>query len=162
MEEREKRKTRTKEEKLAEKKAKEDEMEKYGFALVDGRREKIANYKIEPPGLFLGRGSHPKAGKLKKRVLPCHVTINIGHSAPKPKSPVKDMDWKDVVHNDQVTWLAMWKENVNDQHKYVWLAASSAIKGRADRMKFETARELKVSSTPPPQPLGDGGVLCAR
>ena len=146
MEEREKRKNRTKEDKLEEKRLKEEELEKFGYALVDNRREKIANYKIEPPGLFLGRGAHPKAGRLKRRVLPQHVTINIGHGIPPPPCPIEGK-WHDVVHNNQVTWLAMWKENVNDQHKYVWLSASSAIKGRADRSKFEIARQLKVCLT---------------
>ena len=30
-------------------------------------REKIGNFKIEPPGLFRGRGDHPKQGKIKVR-----------------------------------------------------------------------------------------------
>jgi len=38
----------------------------------------------------------------------------------------------------------MWKENVNDSFKYVWLAAGSSLKGQSDFKKFEKARELKV------------------
>jgi len=38
----------------------------------------------------------------------------------------------------------MWKENVNDSFKYVWLAAGSSLKGQSDYKKFEKARELKV------------------
>lgn len=38
----------------------------YGFAIVDGYREKVANFKVEPPGLFRGRGAHPKTGTLKR------------------------------------------------------------------------------------------------
>ena len=52
--------------------------------------------------------------------------------------------WKSVVHNNTVTWLAHWKENINGQCKYVFLAATSAIKGKSDRDKFEKARQLKV------------------
>jgi len=37
----------------------------------------------------------------------------------------------------------MWKENVNDSFKYVWLAAGSSLKGQSDYKKFEKARELK-------------------
>jgi hypothetical protein len=33
--------------------------------LLDGRIEKLGNYTMEPPGLFRGRGEHPKTGKLK-------------------------------------------------------------------------------------------------
>ena len=40
--------------------------------------------------------------------------------------------------------MANWTENVNGQHKYVFLAAGSSLKGQSDMMKFEKARELKV------------------
>ena len=33
---------------------------------------------MEPPGLFRGRGDHPKMGKLKARIYPRDITINIG------------------------------------------------------------------------------------
>jgi hypothetical protein len=55
--------------------------------------------------------------------------------------------WKSVVHNNTVTWLAHWKENINGQCKYVFLAATSTIKGKSDRDKFEKARQLKVTPT---------------
>ena len=48
-----------------------------------------------------------------------------------------------VQHDNKATWLAMWQENVNNQYKYVMLAANSAIKGQSDFKKFEKARELK-------------------
>lgn len=32
---------------------------------LDGRKEKVGNFRIEPPGLFRGRGEHPKKGMLK-------------------------------------------------------------------------------------------------
>lgn len=50
--------------------------EEYGFCIMDGHKEKIGNFKIEPPGLFRGRGDHPKQGMLKKRVQPEDVIIN--------------------------------------------------------------------------------------
>ena len=52
--------------------------EKYGTALMDGRMIPLGNFKIEPPGLFRGRGDHPKMGMLKKRVTPNQVIINCG------------------------------------------------------------------------------------
>jgi len=45
-----------------------------------------------------------------------------------------------------VTWLANWIENVNGNHKYVFLAAGSTLKSQSDMQKFEKARELKVSA----------------
>lgn len=50
--------------------------EEYGFCIMDGHKEKIGNFRIEPPGLFRGRGEHPKQGMLKRRVLPEDVIIN--------------------------------------------------------------------------------------
>lgn len=63
--EKEKKKAMTKEEK---KKVKEerDALEKpYKTCLIDGREEIVGNFRLEPPGLFRGRGQHPKKGKLK-------------------------------------------------------------------------------------------------
>ena len=47
------------------------------------------------------------------------------------------------MHDDEKAWLAFWKDHSNN-FKYVWLAASSRIKGESDMRKFETARKLKV------------------
>lgn len=142
VEQKEVRKRMTKEEKEAIKQEKLKIEEKYGWALMDGRREKVGNFRIEIPGLFRGRGSHPKTGCLKKRVTPEQITINIGAEAKVPVPPPGHR-WGNVVHDNKVTWLAMWKENVNDNIKYVFLGATSSLKGLSDMKKFEKARELK-------------------
>jgi DNA topoisomerase-1 len=138
----EKKKLLTKEEKLKIKEAKLKTEEPYLYATVDGRKEKVGNFRIEPPGLFRGRGSHPKTGKLKKRVLPEQVTLNLGADAKIPDPPAGHK-WASVVHDQTATWLATWKENVNGSIKYVFLAATSTWKGQSDMQKFEKARELK-------------------
>jgi DNA topoisomerase IB len=56
----EERKARSKEERKAEKEANEAIQAEYGIAIIDGHEEKIGNFRIEPPGLFRGRGEHPK------------------------------------------------------------------------------------------------------
>lgn len=116
--------------------------EEFGFCLLDGRKEKVGNYRIEPPGLFRGRGQHPKTGKLKIRVRPEDITINIGRGAKVP-TPPHGHQWKDIVHTNTVTWLATWTENINGVPKYVQLGATSSLKGKSDFKKFETARRLK-------------------
>lgn len=68
--EREKRKNRTAKEKKAEKTVRDALEEKYKTCTLDGRVEKVGNFRIEPPGLFRGRGKHPKTGKLKASRLP--------------------------------------------------------------------------------------------
>lgn len=142
-EEKEKRKNRSKEEKQKEKEEKKVMQEKYGFAIVDGHKQKIGNYLVEPPGLFLGRGSHPKTGMWKQRIMPENVTINIGKGAPVPPCPIAGHKWGEVVHRDGVTWLASWNESLQGGIKYVMLAASSRTKGQSDMAKFDKARKLK-------------------
>ncbi|AEO70305.1 uncharacterized protein THITE_2121555 [Thermothielavioides terrestris NRRL 8126] len=129
-------------EKKAEKAAKEKAEAPYMYCRWDGRKEKVGNFRVEPPGLFRGRGEHPKTGMVKKRVMPEQVTINIGKDAKVPDPP-PGHKWKAVQHDNKATWLAMWQENVNGNYKYVMLAANSTVKGQADFKKFEKARELK-------------------
>lgn len=124
-------------------KAEKDEIEApYLYCMWDGRKQKVGNFRVEPPGLFRGRGEHPKTGKWKKRVLPEQITINIGKEATVPKPP-EGHQWKEIKHDNTATWLAMWQENINGAYKYVMLAANSDIKGQSDYKKFEKARELK-------------------
>ncbi|KAH9090050.1 hypothetical protein Ae201684P_014915 [Aphanomyces euteiches] len=140
---RDERKERTKEEKAPEKAKKNEELFHHGFAIVDGHLEKVGNFRIEPPGLFRGRGEHPKTGTLKKAVMPEEVTINIGMEDRVPICTMPGHAWKEVIHRDTVSWLAYWNENVMGGIKYVWLAASSSFKGKADMEKYEKARRLK-------------------
>lgn len=130
----------------AEKKQVKDERDAieapFRMCLLNGRRENVGNFKVEPPGLFRGRGAHPKTGKLKRRVYPENITLNLGVEAPIPPAP-EGHSWGEVRHDKSVVWLAMWKENISDTFKYVKLAANSSIKGISDMKKFETARKLK-------------------
>lgn len=115
----------------------------YMHCLWDGRKQKVGNFRVEPPGLFRGRGEHPKTGRVKARVQPEQITINIGEEAT-PPAPPEGHRWKDIKHDQEGTWLAMWQENINGAYKYVMLAANSDVKGQSDHKKFEKARELKV------------------
>ncbi|KAL8796694.1 MAG: hypothetical protein Q9195_001084 [Heterodermia aff. obscurata] len=114
----------------------------YMHCLWDGRKQKVGNFRVEPPGLFRGRGEHPKTGKVKARVQPEQITINIGEEAMVPVPP-EGHHWKEIKHDQEGTWLAMWQENINGAYKYVMLAANSDVKGQSDHKKFEKARELK-------------------
>ncbi|KAL9020591.1 MAG: hypothetical protein Q9185_002177 [Variospora sp. 1 TL-2023] len=114
----------------------------YMYCMWDGRKQKVGNFRVEPPGLFRGRGEHPKTGKVKARVQPEQITINIGTGAKVPEPP-EGHRWKEIKHDSEGTWLAMWQENINGAYKYVMLAANSDVKGQSDYNKFEKARELK-------------------
>ncbi|GAA0171726.1 DNA topoisomerase [Lithospermum erythrorhizon] len=141
--EKEKKKQRSSDEKKAINEEKMKLEEKYKWAIVDGVKEKVGSFRVEPPGLFRGRGEHPKVGKLKKRIRPSDITINIGKGAPIPECPVPGERWKEVRNDNTVTWLAYWMDPINSKEfKYVFLAPSSALKGQSDKEKYEKARKL--------------------
>lgn len=142
--EKEKKKQITAEEKKRLKEEKLAQEDKYMWAIVDGVKEKVGNFRVEPPGLFRGRGEHPKMGKLKRRIFPENIVINIGSNAPIPVCPLPGHRWKEVRHDNTVTWLAFWNDPINQREcKYVFLAASSSLKGQSDKEKYEKARKLK-------------------
>lgn len=115
--------------------------EHYGFALLDKRRQKVGNFRIEPPGLFRGRGEHPKMGMLKGRVQPEDVTVNVSDITKAPVPP-PDHKWKEVRSDNTVSWLAAWTDTIAGSPKYVLLASTSKLKGRSDQLKFNTAHYL--------------------
>merc|ERR1712168_147777 len=137
------RKNKSKEEKKAIKDENVRIIEEYGWAVADGHKQKIGNFRIEPPGLFRGRGDHPKMGTLKRRVTPEDVVINCSKDSAWPKPPAGHK-WKEVRHDNTVTWLAGWTENVQNQNKYVMLGVTSRLKGEKDWLKYETARSLRM------------------
>ena len=140
----EKRKNATKEEKLAKKMENEALIKEYGTCIIDGHKEKIGNFRLEPPGLFRGRGEHPKMGMIKRRLRAEDVSINCGKDSKIPQPPAGHR-WKEVLHNNTVTWLASWVENIQGQVKYIMLNPSSKLKGEKDHIKYETARKLAKS-----------------
>lgn len=73
---------------------------------------------------------------VKKRIWPEDVTINISEGAKAPECPIPGHKWGSVVHNDEVGWLAFWKDTITDSFKYVWLSSSSRLKGQSDMKVF--------------------------
>ncbi|KAK2517458.1 hypothetical protein Q9233_013102 [Columba guinea] len=136
------RKALSKEEKQKLKEEADKIQEEYGYCILDGHREKIGNFKTEPPGLFRGRGDHPKMGMLKKRIMPEDVIINCSKNSKIPKPP-EGHKWKEVRFDNTVTWLASWTENIQNTLKYIMLNPSSKLKGEKDWHKYEIARRLK-------------------
>uniref|UniRef100_A0A3P9JGB5 DNA topoisomerase I n=1 Tax=Oryzias latipes TaxID=8090 RepID=A0A3P9JGB5_ORYLA len=136
------RKAMSKEEKQKIKEENERLLQKYGYCIMDNHKERIANFRIEPPGLFRGRGDHPKMGMLKRRIRPQDIIINCSKDSKCPEPP-PGTKWKEVRHDNKVTWLVSWTENIQGSIKYIMLNPSSRIKGEKDWQKYETARRLK-------------------
>jgi len=121
------------------------EEEKYKIAYIDGKQQNVSNYKLEPGGIFLGRGCHPKSGKIKKRIFPEDITINIGKDEKIPDLPkfYKDHKYKNIIHKQDSYWVISYKDNILGKTKYVWLDNKSDFKAKSDEHKFNTARKLK-------------------
>jgi len=119
-----------------------EEEEPYKNCIIDGVQQKIGNYKIEPPGIFLGRGTHPKLGMIKKRVYPEDVTINLSKDAPIPE-PIPGHKWGKIINDQHVIWLASWKDIISGKTKYIFTSLESFFKSKSDQDKFDLARNLK-------------------
>lgn len=124
------------------KKGIKEDVDKFKTAIVDGKPQPVGNFRIEPPGIFLGRGCNPLIGKIKKRIYPEDIIINIGENVAVPV-PMNGHKWKKIIHDNKVEWLASWTDTITGKNKYVWLAAHSELKGKSDEAKFDLARELK-------------------
>jgi DNA topoisomerase-1 len=107
---------------------------RYGHALLDGKEVDIANWMVEPPGLFMGRGQHPLRGRWKPRILPGDVTLNLGESAPVPHG-----QWGTVVHDHDSMWMAKWIDKLTGREKYVWLHESSPLQQSRNKAKYDNA-----------------------
>jgi DNA topoisomerase-1 len=141
--EKEKKLLMSKEEK-EELKKKQDELEEpYKFCIIDGVQQQVGNYKIEPPGIFLGRGTHPKIGRIKKRIIPEDLTINLSKDASIPKPNIPGHSWGKIIHDQNVIWLASWKEEITGKNKYIFTSLDSFFKSKSDESKFDLARQLK-------------------
>jgi len=139
--EKERYKTLPKEQKKSISQAKKTERERlkaiYSKAVVDGIEVDIANWLVEPPGLFMGRGQHPMRGRWKPRVRPQDVMLNLGENAPVPEG-----NWKAIIHDHSSTWLATWIESLTGKRKYVWLHDSAALRQENDKVKYDKAKKL--------------------
>jgi DNA topoisomerase I len=121
----------------AERKKKRLELkEKFGYAIVDGVKTEIANWVVEPPGLFMGRGQHPMRGHWKPRIQEQDITLNMDENAPVPPGA-----WN-VIHAPENMWIASWVDKLSGKVKYVWLHDSSSIRQERDKGKYDKAREL--------------------
>ncbi len=108
--------------------------EKYGYATLDGNRLEIANWMVEPPGIFVGRGQHPLRGRWKPRISEEDVILNLSEDAPVPPGR-----WKAVVHDHSSMWIAKWVDKLTDKEKYVWLHESTPIQQSRNRQKYDNA-----------------------
>ena len=116
--------------------------EKYGYATIDGTRTEFANYMVEPPSIFMGRGSHPMRGRWKPRIFPEDVVLNLSEDAPVP-TPLIPGNWKGIAHDHDSIWFAYWIDKLSQVRKYVWPSDVSDLRQERDKMKYENAKKLR-------------------
>ncbi len=109
----------------------------FGFAQLDGEQVEIANWQVEPPGLFMGRGAHPIRGHWKPRVTQKDIVLNLGD-----KDAVPEGEWKEVVHDHNSMWIAKWIDKLTVREKYVWLHESTPILQSRNRDKYDAAKKV--------------------
>ncbi len=112
--------------------------EKHGYAEIDGTKTEVANWMVEPPSIFMGRGSHPMRGLWKPRIYPEDVVLNLSEDAPVPPG-----HWREIVHDHESMWLAYWVDKLSNVRKYVWPSDISDLRQERDKMKYDTARKLE-------------------
>ncbi|MEM5792334.1 MAG: DNA topoisomerase I [Candidatus Aenigmatarchaeota archaeon] len=125
--------------KLAEqrKKIREENKQKYGYAIVDGQQVELGNYIAEPSSIFMGRGNHPLRGKWKQGPKQSDIILNLSPDAPRPEG-----NWKEIVWMPECMWIAKWDDKLTGKEKYVWLADTSFVKQNREKEKFDKAIEL--------------------
>lgn len=137
-------KSLTKEEKKEAKEGKEQLKELYGYAVVDGTKIPLGSYIVQPPGLYIGHGKQPLRGKIKKRIEPSDITLNVSKNyVPRCEIAGKPCVWGKIVEDKEVEWIASWRNPITNEINYVWLKreASEWACG-SDIQKFEKARDL--------------------
>jgi len=108
----------------AERKALREELkERFGHAIVNGERVELANYIVEPSGIFMGRGKHPLRGRWKEGAGYQDITLNLSPDAPRPEGA-----WAEIVWQPDSLWVARWRDKLSDKLKYVWLSDTAPVK----------------------------------
>ncbi|MEM0287505.1 MAG: DNA topoisomerase I [Nitrososphaerota archaeon] len=119
------------------KRIKEELRNTFGYAIIDGRKVEVANWIVEPPSIFMGRGMHPLRGRWKYRVEARDITLNLDENAPIPKG-----QWGSIVHDHHSMWLARWMDKLTGKMKYVWPHDSSFLQQERNKEKYDRAAKL--------------------
>jgi len=117
----------------------EAKKEKFGYAIVDGKRMEVSNYTAEPSSIFVGRGKHPLRGRWKRGPAEEDITLNLSPDAPVPKG-----EWKEIVWQPDSLWIAKWRDKLRGKQKHVWLSDSSSVKQAREIEKFDQALMLET------------------
>lgn len=124
----------------AERKVKRESLrDLYGYANVNGERAELANYVVEPGGIFMGRGKHPLRGRWKQGARHEDITLNLS-----PDAPALPDQWGEIIWQPESLWIARWQDKLSGKLKYVWLSDTASVKQEREARKFDKAHELNA------------------
>lgn len=125
----------------------------YGMAKVNGYKQAVGGYTVEPPALFEGRGKSNYVGKIKEFYGPPDIVINIDTQCIIPAPPDKNSfevvsrgkePWGKIVHKQDVEWLTQYRDVIKNRIKNQRFKRTGIIKSYSDYQKFEKARQLHL------------------
>lgn len=114
---------------------------KYGVAFVNGVKVSVANYRVEPSSIFMGRGLHPLRGHWKDSVSIEDIVLNLSPDAPTPVGFEKATR----VWEPDKCYVAKWFDDFSEKWKYVWFGTDVPIRQGGDIAKFEKAEKLATN-----------------
>jgi len=112
--------------------------EKYGYAVVDGKRVSIMNWRVEPPSIYLSKGKHPLRGRWKPGIREEDITLNLSPDAPTPEGWKGRRIWK-----PNKLFIAYWRDPLKGKIKYVMFSPTSPLRQGREREKWNKASSLK-------------------
>lgn len=142
--------------------------EKYGFAIVDGKKEPLQSWVLEPEGIYAGRPGCPYAGYWKMAVTADDVVLNtnsekhpvlisgdevINYVDPKTKKSKWHNEWRPESHhcadypsivgvpNAQGGMIKVYSST----RKKIMFSAKSSVKTEGQMKKYDAGAELGES-----------------
>ena len=139
----EQKKVLTKDEKKAAQAEKLALKEQNGFVILNGTKQPIGSFTIEPPGILITRGEDKRLGSWKFRIRPEDVAINA--SKGKGPTPPDGHKWKEVIENKGALWVAHYFVKVHgfkDLPKKILFSQCSDVSKENEQEKYEKARKI--------------------
>lgn len=134
-----------------------NDYEEYSYAYINSNKEKILNYMIEPPGIFIGRGECKYNGMWKYRVENNNIIVNFIKGD--DNSELEELyfqevqsKFKNIISNPTVTYIDRYFIHLGkseNENKYLYRIAKeirfskdSTISHESDLNKFDKANKL--------------------
>lgn len=120
-------------------KAKREELKsKYGYALVNGEKENLGSWVVEPEGFYFGRGDSPIKGMWKQAVMPEDIVVNTNGPVPV------------MIAGEQVKKFAFektWNPECHSAAHYPVKVGIPNKEGKVLKPAFQTQKDIQFSQT---------------